>query len=115
MISSQFKPFPYSSKYEIENNENEITSKQAAFSTFTQVLTRLNKILDNFDSINNRLSAYENRLNEMQSVIKNIGTLESIDKVNSKMSIIEQDIRNEMTEFKNEITETLENIKWKFQ
>lgn len=115
MISSQFKPFPYSSKYEIENNGNEITSKQAAFSTFTQVLTRLNKILDNFDTINKRLTSYENRLNEIQSIVKNIGTLESIDNVNSKMSIIEKDIKNEIATFKSEVNETLENIKWKFQ
>lgn len=43
-IGSQFKPFPYYNKQQV--NEIDQSAKTAAFSTFAQVLTRQNTILD---------------------------------------------------------------------
>lgn len=112
LISTQFKPFPYSTKYynDIENSDKGIN-----FATFTQVLSRMNDILDKFEESNKRISSLENRLQEIQTVINNLGTNKSIDNVKKTIASFENDIKTEISEFKEEVKETLDNIKWKYQ
>lgn len=112
LISSQFKPFPYSTKYEIEGYKSE---KGAAFATFSQVLLRLNKVMDNFEKTNARITNLESRLEELQTFINNIGTTKSIDNLASRMNSLENDIHTEVNEFKEEVKGLIENIKWKYQ
>lgn len=112
LISTQFKPFPYSTKY---SNDTESSDKGVNFATFTQVLSRMNNILDKFEESNKRISSLENRLQEIQTVINNLGTNKSIDNVKKTIASFENDIKTEISEFKEEVKETLDNIKWKYQ
>ena len=112
LISSQFKPFPYSTKY---SNSIENTDKGSTFGTFTQVLTRMNNILDKFEESNKRITALENRLHEIQTVINNLSTTKSIDNVKTTVASFENDIKSEINEFKEEVKQVIDNIKWKFQ
>lgn len=111
LISSQFKPFPYSTKY---NVDTEPSDKGNNFGTFTQVITRMNSILDKFEESNKRITSLENRLQEIQTVINNLGTNKSIDNVKTTIASFENDIKKEFSEFKEEVKEVIDNIKWKY-
>lgn len=112
LISTQFKPFPYSTKYEIDAIN---TEKGAAFATFSQVLLRLNTVLDKFDKLNTRMSTLETRIDNVQTVLNNLSTVPALDKINNRMNVLSNDLHDEMNEFKEEIKGIIDNIKWKYQ
>lgn len=112
LISTQFKPFPYSTKYEI-NAIN--TDKGAAFSTFSQVLLRLNSVINKFERANDRISDLETRLHNIQTTLNNISSVQSLDNVNSKINALENTYQTDMTSFKEEVRSIIENLKWKYQ
>ena len=112
LISTQFKPFPYSTKYEIDALNSD---KGAAFATFSQVLLRLNNVLDKFDKLNSRMATIETRIDNVQTIINNMSTVHSLDTLNNKMNTLSNDLNNEMSEFKEEIKGIIDNLKWKYQ
>ena len=112
LISTQFKPFPYSTKYEIDATN---TDKGAAFATFSQVLLRLNNVMNKFEETNNRISDLETRLHTIQTLLNNVSSVQSLDNLNKKINLLSNDIHNEVNEFKEEVKTAIENIKWKYQ
>ena len=76
LLSSQFKPFPYSDK---KPNEIDDSSKADAFMTFSQILTRQNKIIDKFNDLSNQVLELNNKLNDVIGNLKSLGTTSNID------------------------------------
>ena len=76
LLSSQFKPFPYSDK---SPNEIDDSSKADAFMTFSQILTRQNKIIDKFNNLSNQVLELNNKLNDVIGNLKSLGTTSNID------------------------------------
>ena len=80
-ISSQFKPFPYSNKYD----NNDITSKdnQQAFYTYAKILAQQNNVSDKLSRISSRLSIIEQSLLNLETLdnkqlIEKISSLEML-------------------------------------
>lgn len=76
LLSSQFKPFPYSDK---SPNEIDDSSKTDAFMTFSQILTRQNKIIDKFNNLSKQVLELNNKLNDVIGNLKSLGTTSNID------------------------------------
>ena len=76
LLSSQFKPFPYSDK---KPNEIDDSSKADAFMTFSQILTRQNKIIDKFNALSTQVLELNNKLNDVIGNLKSLGTTSNID------------------------------------
>lgn len=76
LLSSQFKPFPYSDK---SPNEIDDSSKTDAFMTFSQILTRQNKIIDKFNDLSKQVLKLNNKLNDVIGNLKSLGTTSNID------------------------------------
>ena len=76
LLSSQFKPFPYSDK---SPNEIDDSSKTDAFMTFSQILTRQNNIIDKFNDLSNQVLELNNKLNDVIGNLKSLGTTNNID------------------------------------
>ncbi len=76
LLSSQFKPFPYSDK---SPNEIDDSSKADAFMTFSQILTRQNKIIDKYNDLSKQVLELNNKLNDIIGNLKSLGTTSNID------------------------------------
>ena len=76
LLSSQFKPFPYSNK---SPNEIDDSSKTDAFLTFSQILTRQNKIIDKFNDLSKQVLELNTKLNDVIGNLKSLGTTNNID------------------------------------
>lgn len=100
IISSQFKPFPYSNKY---NNDN-ITAidNQQGFYTYAKILSQQTNITYNLSKISNRLSLIEQSLNKLETLdnkdlINKISSLEILtnnlsDTLNNLDNVIESKV-----------------------
>ena len=105
LISSQFKPFPYSNSI---NKDIKLSSKLNEFSTFAEVLTKINNVLDQFTSINNQLNSLSQKINKLESNIKEISTEENINNLHTRINTLSSDTNNKFEE----INKKLVNIKW---
>ena len=76
LLSSQFKPFPYSDK---SPNEIDDSAKTDAFMTFSQILTRQNNIIDKFNDLSKQVLELNNKLNDVIGNLKSLGTTNNID------------------------------------
>ena len=115
LISTQFKPFPYSTKVQKDNatsNNPEITSISNSFSTFAEVLSKMNIILDKFNYYNDQIVKLNNRIDGISNQLKNIGTTSNIQKINESVVEIESSVNNQINEFKQQLYGYLQNIKW---
>lgn len=97
ILSSQFKPLPYSKS--LLNDTVADVYNANAYQTFAQVLTRQNELLDMFNVVNDNIARLNNRIESLETRINNIGTRASID-----------DLHIEMVNFKNEIRNILSNF-----
>lgn len=100
IISSQFKPFPYSNKY---NNDN-ITAidNQQGFYTYAKILSQQTNITYNLSKISNKLSLIEQSLNKLETLdnkdlINKISSLEILtnnlsDTLNNLDNVIESKV-----------------------
>lgn len=109
-ISSQFKPFPYSNNMAADSSSN---SKSNAYSTFAEILIKLNKTINSYESLSFQLSNLDKRLTSIESKLSQIGTLSNIDKLSNEMVEYEEGLNNKFENFKLEITDVLESLKWK--
>lgn len=100
LISSQFKPFPYSGK--LNKDESSSESILHAYSTFAEVLSKMNNILDMFNNLNNNMQTLTNRIEmlEKKTGTANINELETYN------------IKQEMEDFKNTIYSYVRNLVW---
>ena len=114
LISSQFKPFPYSTiaKQNATSNNSESGSIMNSFSTFSVVLSKMNDVLDNFNKLNNNLTSLNNRITVIEKQLKNIGTIENIQKIDERVVKIESSVNSQIDEFKKQMYGYLNNLKW---
>lgn len=111
VISSQFKPFPYSKSMPNEVNDNSIIGN--SFITFSQILKRQNDIIDSFQQIMNHVNNLSSRLSDLESKMKNISTITSIDDIHKEMAIYENSMNTKLNELQNTVLSYMNNIKWK--
>jgi hypothetical protein len=120
LISSQFKPFPYSGKLNKDVSTKESTLN--AFSTFSQVLSKMNNILDEFSKISNNMQTLTNRIeliekrlgsSNTQTLINRIENIEDVLGIKSKSEVdkIKED-NDELEQFKQQIYSYIRNLIW---
>ena len=109
-ISSQFKPFPYSNNIARSSSSD---SKSNAYSTFAEVLIKLNKAIDKFDDIHITIQNLENRIQTIEGNLKQIGTIHNIDGIQQEIELFKAESNNSFITFKNEVNEVIESLKWK--
>lgn len=109
-ISSQFKPFPYSNNI---SNTSSPDSKSNAYSTFSEVLIKLNNAIDRFDDINSIIQNLEKRVQSIEANIKQIGTIHNIDGIQAEIEKFKSETNNSFNSFKNEVNEAIDSLKWK--
>lgn len=110
LIGSQFKPFPYSLKYEKENGIND--SILHSYATFAETLTKINDTLDAFNKINTTITKLDSRISSLEKQIKEIGTNSDISSMKTYMFNIYKDTKNEIDTFKQLLHGYVDNITW---
>lgn len=94
VLSSQFKPLPYSKS--LLNDTVADVYNEGAYQTFAQVLARQNMLLDKFNELNIEVAKLNNKIENIESRLNSIGTQSNID-----------DLHVEMVNFKREISNLL--------
>lgn len=89
-LSSQFKPFPNSTYMPDEISQD---AKKEAFSTFAQILSKQNDILDKFTVLSKSINKLSDRVSFLESAIGSVLTSYNIDGFN-----------NDITDFKNQMS-----------
>lgn len=97
VLSSQFKPFPYSS-YMPDETTN--TNNANAFETFSQILIRQNNILECINDFTVSLNDFNKRLANLETKMNWAGTTYNLDNMHV-----------EMLSFENKINKQIDNIK----
>lgn len=110
LISSQFKPFPYSLEKKISNESQE--GIMTAHATFAETLSKINEVLDKFNQINVNISALDNRITKIDRQLNEIGTQANYTKLENKLLKLTSDVRNEINEFKKQLYGYVDNITW---
>ena len=110
LIGSQFKPFPYSLKYQKENDINK--SALHAYPTFAETLSKINDVLDNFNKVNINISKLDDRITSIERQLKQIGTSSNISQLESKMLSLNSYIKEELNDFKKQLYGYVDNITW---
>lgn len=109
VISSQFKPFPYSNSMPDDFNTNAIAN---SFATFSQVLTRQNDIMDSINKLLIQFNNISNRIGQLEGQMKQIGTSYNIDGIHQELINYERGMNNKFNDFKTEVTAYLSNLRW---
>ena len=115
LISSQFKPFPYSTALKKTNetsNNPESNSLGNSFATFAEVLSKMNNILDRFNKFEYEINILNNRILSLEEQVKNISTTTNIEKLNEAVVKVESSVNSQINEFKTQLNSYLNNIKW---
>lgn len=89
LLSSQFKPFPYSKKSPTEIDSSD---KTLAFNTFAEVATRQNKIIDKFEDLSNENIKLKKEHQDILSRLKSIGTIDNIDDLCKQITDLKTDL-----------------------
>jgi hypothetical protein len=110
LISSQFKPFPYSLDKTVENNSQ--AGIIHAYPTFAEILTKINDSLDKFNELNIAISSINNELNLLKRQINEIGTTNNYSNLESNILKLKSDVKDEISEFKKQLYSYVDNITW---
>ena len=110
LIASQFKPFPYSLKYEKENDI--LKSSGQAYATFAETLTKMNDVLDKFNSINVNITRLDNKINSIERKLKEIGISSTVSKLETQLLNLENSVKNDISDLKKEMYGYIDNITW---
>lgn len=89
LLSSQFKPFPYSKKSPTEIDSSD---KTLAFNTFAEVATRQNKIIDKFNVLSEENTKLKQEHQDILSRLKSIGTIDNIDDLCKQITDLKTDL-----------------------
>lgn len=109
-ISSQFKPFPYSSKMP---EELTIYNKNTnAYMTFAQVLASQASMIRKFSEMEKLYADMSNKISHLQSQLSNIGTSYNIDNIHREFNDYRIEMRNNFNELQNNVTEQLSYLRW---
>ena len=109
-ISSQFKPFPYSSKMPSDMTTNSNTN---AYATFAQVLASQAAMIDNFNKLSATIANMNDHIRNMESQLANIGTSYNIDNIHREFNNFEINMNNKFSVLKDEVINQLSYLKWK--
>ena len=108
VLSSQFKPFPYSQKIPGEISQNNIKD---GYATYAQILIRQNKLLDKLESVISQINDLHKRVDQIESKL-NVGSSYSVDKMQTELINFENHITKNLNDFKDEVYSKLSN-NWK--
>ena len=108
VLSSQFKPFPYSQKIPGEISQNNIKD---GYATYAQILIRQNKLLDKLESVIIQINDLHKRVDHIESKL-NAGSSYSVDKMQTELINFENHITKNLNDFKDEVYSKLSN-NWK--
>ncbi len=108
-ISSQFKPFPYSSKMPTDMLTNSDTN---AYSTFAQVLASQASMVNKFIEVMTQIGNLENHIRNMESQLTNIGTSYNIDNIHREFNNFEIEMNNKFNSLKDDVLEQISYLKW---
>lgn len=110
LIASQFKPFPYTLKYQKENDTKNTVMN--SFNTFAETLSKVNDVLDKFNEMNINIASLENKILSLEKQIKEIGTTATITDMEKKFLILSTDVKDQMNDFKKQLYGYVDNITW---
>jgi len=110
LIASQFKPFPYTLKYQKENDTK--NSVMNSFNTFAETLSKVNDVLDKFNEMNINITSLENKILSLEKQIKEIGTTATITDMEKKFLILSTDVKDQINDFKKQLYGYVDNITW---
>lgn len=110
LLSSQFKPFPYSQKLPNEIDSN--SKSKEAFATYAQVLMRQTTLLNKFTEAIERINKLEQKFNYIESKLNTVGTAYTSDSLRIELMDFEKYQNDQMNNFKNEVYSYLLNT-WK--
>ena len=119
VISSQFKALPYfkgiNSEYGIiEENELYDNIYNNAYSTFAQVLSRQNTLLNTFNKLLTDFNYVKERLNKIENKVNKLELTSNNDILQRQMIDLNNQLKDEMKAFKTYIENgVLGNLKWK--
>ena len=100
LLSSQFKPFPYSKKSPTEIDSSD---KTLAFNTFAEVATRQNKIIDKFNVLSEENIKLKKEHQDILSRLKSIGTIDNIDDLCKQITDLKTDLYAKINSLGNQI------------
>lgn len=109
LISSQFKPFPYSNKLE---EPNKTISTIDAHATYAEILSKINNLLDEFNKFNSDISELNVRISSLENNIKNISTDNNISDMNEKLLSTEKRVLDELDDMKRKFYGYINNVTW---
>ena len=109
LISSQFKPFPYSNQ-EVMNNASS-GALSTAHSTYAEVLTKMNSVLDSFINLSNRVTELDAKVTalEHKTGLNADGTISDI---NEYLTSTETRIMNELKDMREKFYGYVNNVTW---
>ena len=110
LIASQFKPFPYTLKYQKENDAKNTVMN--SFNTFAETLSKVNDVLDKFNEMNINIASLENKILSLEKQIKEIGTTATIIDMEKKFLILSTDVKDQINDFKKQLYGYVDNITW---
>ena len=109
LISSQFKPFPFSIDYsEVQDRDNYNTG----FATFAQILSRQNQLIDKFNDVSTNIHSLNDRIVNIENQLRNIGTIDNIDSIRRELISYESELSGDLEKFKDQIFSYISNLKW---
>lgn len=109
-VSSQFKPFPYSSQNPVDMNT--ASGRGESFSTFAQILNAQNTVTDKINDTMYQIAALNNRIAKLETALSSSSNNYSIDKVYLEIENYKKKLNNEFSSFKTSIDTMLGNMKW---
>jgi hypothetical protein len=109
LLSSQFKPFPYSQKIPGEITQD---STKEAFATFAQVLIRQNDIMNKMEEMMNCFAYFTERIDGLENELKIVGTSYTSDVLNTRMIHFMHNQEEKLNAFKEEMYSYVLNT-WK--
>ena len=110
VISSQFKPFPYSNNMPSDMQTNATTN---AFTTFSQVLASQAEMVKTFNKLTQSFEAINQRMTNIEFQLANIGTSYNIDSIHKEMIDYEIEMNNNYNTFKDTIISYIDGLRWK--
>lgn len=110
VISSQFKPFPYSDSMPDDFTTNSMAN---SFATFAEVLSRQNEILDSMKNLSYQMNYMHNRITNLEGQIKQLGTSYNIDGIHNELIDYERMMNDKFEVFRNDINSYVANFKWR--
>lgn len=96
VLSSQFKPFPYSEQLNSDGVEGiqGIAYTEGAYVTFAQVLSRQNEIITNFSKLSSQIANLSKRIEEVDAKVNQLSTSYAIDGIHKEMILFKDQICN---------------------